>query len=580
DAREEPFAPSQIETLDLSQHPGVAQNLRLWDRKPFQDNATQRQALRPYYDFPNVGTDRYMVNGRMRQVLIAERSLETDLLPDNAQTWVNLKLQYTHGYGAVAALVNSATNEGAPELVLQDAPPRSDVPAFQIKRPEIYFGLATAGSVFVDTDQQEFDYPKGDDNAYTSYHGRAGIDVGSPAMRLVTAVAQEDWNVLLTHYLTKDSRLLLHRQVQQRVQRLAPFLSLDPNAYLVIDDSGRLFWMLDAYTATDRHPYSQPLTLGGEPVNYIRNSVKVTVDAYNGTVHFYVFDEKDPLLAAYRRLFPELFEPRSKMPADLLRHIRYPKLIFDAQAETYRTFHMRDPQVFYNKEDQWDVAKQIATQEEIRYTRPYYAMLPLPGETKAEFALMLPFTSRNRDNLIAWIAARCDPEHYGQIIFYRLPKEQLIYGPLQVQSRVDQDRNISKDLSLWNQQGSRVVRGSTLVFPVAGTFLYVEPIYIQATQAKMPELKKLVLAIGNRLVYADDLEEAIAELAKAPQEEGGQQPGAAQETAMPAGGTLTRSRLRSLRAHLQRYRELTSQGKLSQAGRELEELERELESRR
>ena len=586
-AREEPFTPRATETLDLAREPDVAHNIRLWDWEPFRDNVTQRQALRPYYAFPEVDTDRYLIDGRMRQVLIAARSLQTDLFPDNAQTWVNLNMQYTHGYGAVAALVNSATEEGAPQMVLKDAPAQSALAAFKISRPELYFGPGAGRAVFVDTNQQEFDYPKGDDNAYNTYRGEAGIPVGAPFMRLVAAVARDDWNVLLTRYLTQGSRLLLYRQIKERVSRLAPFLRLDPDPYLVIDDSGRLFWMLDCYTATDRYPYSQPVEVGDEPLNYIRNSVKVTVDAYNGTVHFYIFDENDPLLAAYRELFPGLFEPRSAMPQDLLRHIRYPELIFSAQAQTYRTFHMQDPQVFYNKEDQWDVAKQVATQEAARYTAPYYAMLPLPGEGKAEFALMLPFTSRNRDNLIAWIAARCDPGHYGEIIFYRLPKEQLIYGPLQVQSRIDQDRDISKDLSLWNQQGSRVVRGSTLVFPVDDTFLYVEPIYIQATQARMPELKKIVLAVGNRLVYADDLDSAIKQLARPPaaQEQAAWESRAAGKTA--EASPIARageapgdsSVLASLRAHLARYRELTAQGKLSEAGRELEAMQQDLKRR-
>ena len=582
-AREEPFTPRATETLDLSRQPDVAENIRLWDWEPFRDNVTQRQALRPYYAFPEVDTDRYLIKGRMRQVLIAARSLHTDLFPDSAQTWVNLNMQYTHGYGAVAALVNSATPEGAPEMVLRDAPPQSVLPAFKINRPELYFGPGAGRAVFVDTNQQEFDYPKGDDNAYTTYRGSAGIPIGSPWLRLAAAIARDDWNVLLTRYLTKDSRLLLHRQIRERVQRLAPFLRLDQDPYLVNDDSGRLFWMLDCYTATDQYPYSQPVGVGEESLNYIRNSVKVTVDAYNGTVHFYVFDEADPILAAYRGLFPGLFDPRSAMPQDLLRHIRYPALIFSAQAQTYRTFHMRDPQVFYNKEDQWEVAKQVVTQEAVRYTDPYYAMLPLPGETKAEFALMLPFTSRNRDNLIAWIAARCDPAHYGEIVFYRLPKEQLIYGPLQVQSRIDQDRDISKDLSLWNQQGSRVVRGSTLVFPVDSTFLYVEPIYIQATQARMPELKKIVLAVGNRLVYADDLDTAIKRLAQPPaaHEQAPLAVEAAEAAPLARAGARPSdsSALTSLRAHLDRYREFTAQGRLAEAGRELEAMQQELKRR-
>ncbi|MDE2492016.1 MAG: UPF0182 family protein [Elusimicrobia bacterium] len=583
DAHEEPYVPRDAETLDLSKDPGVAENLRLWDWSPFSDNITQRQTLRQYYAFPNVDTDRYLVDGRMRQVLISGRGLETGLLPQNAQTWVNLNLQYTHGYGAVAALVNSATAEGAPEMLLKDAPPQSDVPAFQIKRPEIYFGAETDAPVFVDGDQKEFDYPKGDDNAYTTYDGTAGIPIGRPWMRFAAAIARGDWNILLTSYLTKDSKLLLHRQIQERVQRLAPFLTLDSDPYLVIDDSGRMFWMLDAYTSTDLHPYSQPLQVGDQSVNYIRNSVKVTVDAYNGTVRFYVFDEKDPLLAAYRRLFPDLFEPRSAMPPDLERHIRYPEGIFDAQAEIYRTYHMRDPQVFYNKEDQWDIAKQIVTQESTQFMRPYYAMLPLPGDQKAEFALMLPFTSHNRDNMIAWIAARCDPPHYGEIVFYRLPKEELIYGPLQVQSRIDQVPQISQDLSLWNQQGSRVLRGHILVLPVDGTFLYVEPIYIQSTQARMPELKKVILVVGNHIVYADDLPTAIRELARPPASPSetlaaAPLPAESATAPLPPAPKGETAVLRALRAHFAAYRRYTAAGELEQAGRELDAMQAALEA--
>lgn len=330
--------------------------------------------------------------------------------------------------------------------------------------------------------------------------------------------------------------------------------------------------------------------LGDNEINYIRNSVKVTVDAYNGTVHFYVFDDQDPILAAYRRVFPELFEPRSAMPPDLLRHIRYPQMLFGAQAQTYRLYHMQDPQVFYNKEDQWDIARQVSAQEETHPTEPYYTMVQLPGDDAPEFVLLVPFTSHNRDNLIAWVAARCDPDHYGQIIFYRLPKDQLTYGPLQIQSRVDQDRDISKDLSLWNQQGSRVLRGTTLVLPVDETFLYVEPIYIQATQARLPELKKVVLAVGNRLVYADDLDQAVAMLAQpapnpnAPAGMGGMGAAVAGPpaagTATPAAGNLIvpRATLQAIEEHLARYRQYSAQGQYAQAGAELQAAEDALQS--
>lgn len=580
--KESTYVPRVTDTLNLNQDPDTTNNIRLWDWKTFQDNITQLQALRPYYSFPDVDVDRYQTDGHVRQVLLAARSLDTSLLPSSAQTWVNLHLQYTHGYGAVAALVNSATPEGQPELVLQDAPAVSTLPRFHITQPGIYFGENTTQPVFVDTNQPEFDYPKGDDNAYSSYAGNSGISMGSLAMRMAVAIQQNDTNVLVSSYFTRNTRLLLHRQIVERVQRLAPFLTLDPDPYLVIGDHGRLFWMLDAYTMSDRHPYSEPVTIGDQEFNYIRNSVKITVDAYNGTVHLYVFDEHDPILAAYRRVFPHLFLPRSQMPAGLERHIRYPEMIFQAQAETYRLYHMQDPQVFYNKEDQWDIARQVVSQEQTTPTQPYYVMLQLPGQNQAEFVLMLPFTSHNRDNLISWMAARCDPGHYGQLIFYRLPKEQLIYGPLQIESRVDQDRNISKDLSLWNQQGSRVIRGTTMVLPVGGTFLYVEPIYIQATQARLPELKKVVLAVGNRLVYSDDLPGAIAALAQAPAGTAGI--AASTTAAAPAGApsptaaapgvvTLSRQAVTDLQQHLERYRQLTAQGKFADAGRELEAME-------
>lgn len=577
-SHEEAFSPRPTDTLDLSQFPDTADNIRLWDEAPFQDDSNQLQALRPYYAFPQVDVDRYSIQGQMRQVLIAARALDTSLLPQTAQSWVNLSLQYTHGYGAVAALVNSATPEGQPELLLKDAPPTGPDPGFQISRPGLYFGEDTSRPVYVDTRQDEFDYPKGDDNAYTNYQGSAGIVLASPWLRLAAAIQQNDANVLLTRYFTPATRLLLHRQIVDRVQTLAPFLTLDPDPYLVIDGHGHLFWILDAYTSSDLHPYSQPVTLGDDEVNYIRNSVKITVDAYNGTVRMYVFDPNDPILAAYRAVFPHLFLPRAQMPADLEAHIRYPQALFAAQAETYRLYHMQDPQVFYNKEDQWDIARQVVTQEESQPTTPYYLMLRLPGDPQAEFVLLVPFTSHNRDNLIAWVAARCDPAHYGQLIFYRLPKEQLIYGPLQIESRVDQDRDISKDLSLWNQQGSRVIRATTLVLPVDGTFLYVEPIYIQAPQAKLPELKKVVLAVGNRLVYSDDLASGIATLAQPP---GGAAAAAATvtpsppqganpTTAAPPTGAVPRAVLEQIQQHLARYRALTAQGQYAQAGAELQ----------
>ncbi|HZT72656.1 MAG TPA: UPF0182 family protein [Terriglobales bacterium] len=592
-SHEEPFTPRAASTLDLSQYANTADNIRIWDWQQFHDNITQLQALRPYYTFPDTDFDRYPIGGQVRQTMISARELDTGLLPPQAQTWVNLNFQYTHGYGAVAALVNAANEEGQPELFLKDAPPTSSLPEFQLKQPRIYFGEQTDRPVFVDTLQQEFDYPKGDENTYTTYAGSAGISVGSFLWRFAAAVDRNDWNILLTQYLTSGSRLLLHRQIVARVQRLAPFLMLDSDPYLVVNRQGDLYWMLDAYTQSDLHPFSEPVDLGDRELNYIRNSVKITINAYNGAVRFYVFDPQDPVLAAYRHVFPELFRPRSAMPADLLQHIRYPETIFNIQAQIYRVYHMQDPRVFYNKEDKWDIAKQIVSQEQTSPTNPYYVMLQLPGEQKAEFVLMLPFTPSNRDNLIAWIAARCDPAHYGQIIFYRLPKDQLVYGPLQIESRVDQNRDISKDLSLWNQQGSRVIRANTLVLPVDGTFLYVEPIYIQATQAHLPELKKLVLAIGDRLIYSDTLPQAIAALAQPAAGESANAGGAAApapgaaptaapttaNAALPAtpADRVPAAVLRAIQGHMERYRQLTAQGQLAAAGRELQAIDEELQ---
>ncbi len=579
------YRPIKADALDLSQYPGTADNIRLWDWRPFHDNITQLQTLRPYYTFPDVDFDRYLIHGRKREVMISARSLDTNLLPDQAQTWVNLRLEYTHGYGAVAALVNAAHANGQPRYFLKDAPTVSSLPYFQLKRPQIYFGEQNNHAVFVNTKQPEFDYPKGEDNAYNSFNAATGIPIGGMGMRWVAAIARNDYNILLTHYFRPGSKLLFDRQITRRVHRLAPFLMLDPDPYLVVNGHGGLTWILDAYTYSDLHPYSEPVDLGSREINYIRNSVKVTVNAYTGRVHFYIFDAQDPIIAAYRRVFPHLFLPRSAMPKTLLAHIRYPETLFEIQAQIYRIYHMTDPEVFYNKEDKWDIAKQVVGQEETRTTDPYYVMLQLPGESQAEFVLMLPFTPNHRDNLTAWLAARCSPNHYGELIAYRLPKDQLTYGPLQIESQVDQNRRISRDLSLWNQQGSRVIRGNTLVLPVGGTFLYVEPIYLEATQAHLPQLKKLIFAVGDRIVYADNLAEAEAELAQPPS---GGNASATSFTAGAAAATTTASSpappvsgvssavLQRIQHHMEQYRTLTAQGHLAAAGKQLDQVEQEI----
>ena len=474
----------------------------------------------PYYTFPETDVDRYFINGRIKQVLLSPRELDvTQLSAEASQSWINPHFIYTHGIGAVVAEVNKITPDGLPVLLIENAPPEIKSPGFQLTRPEIYFGERTQDPVFVHTAREEFDYPSGDQNKYTTYQGTGGFPVGSLLLKAAAAISQGEASIIFTGYLTGQSRMMIYRNVQARLQHVAGFLLWDQDPYLVITDDGRLVWMVDGYTTSLSHPYAQTLPVAGldEGANYIRNAVKATVDAYTGKISLFVFDPSDPIIQAYERLFPKLFRPASEMPADLRRHARYPEAIFRTQAEAYRTFHMRDPQVFYNKEDIWEIARNLFGQSgQPEPVKPTYVVATLPGEKEPEFLLILPFTPRGKDNLIGWMAARCDGDQLGSLIFYQLPKQQLMYGPMQIESRIDQDQNISKDLTLWNQQGSRVLRGSIIALPVTGGFLYVESIYIQATEARMPQLKKVVLAMGDRLIYRDTFDEALADLTGAP----------------------------------------------------------------
>jgi uncharacterized membrane protein (UPF0182 family) len=480
----------------------------------FYATITQIQALRPYYAFPETDVDRYFINGRIKQVLLSPRELDVNQLSAEAsQSWINPHFIYTHGIGAVVAEVNKITPDGLPVLLIENAPPEIKSPGFQLTRPEIYFGEKTQDPVFVHTAREEFDYPSGDEN--TTYQGTGGFPVGSPLLKAAAAISEGEASIVFTGYLTGQSRMMIYRNVQARLKHLAGFLHWDQDPYLVITDDGRLVWMVDGYTTSLSHPYSQALPVTGldEGANYIRNSVKATVDAYTGKMALFVFDPSDPIIQAYERLFPRLFQAASEMPADLRRHARYPEAIFRTQAEAYRTFHMRDPQVFYNKEDLWEIARNVYGQSgQPEPVKPTYVVATLPGEKEPEFLLILPFTPRGKDNLIGWMAARCDGDQLGSLIFYQLPKQQLMYGPMQIESRIDQDQNISKDLTLWNQQGSHVLRGNIIALPATGGFLYVESIYIQATEARMPQLKKVVLAMDDRLIYRDTFDEVLAEL--------------------------------------------------------------------
>lgn len=582
--RESEFPASLTARIDIARHRPLIDNVRLWDWRAFHDTTTQIQALRPYYAFPDTDVDRYTINGQLRQVLLSPRELDIRQLPDARKGWINPHFIYTHGYGMVMAEANRITADGLPLFFVQDAPPKITDPNLKLVRPEIYFGEITHEPVFVSTGQKEFSYPSGNDSVFTRYQGTGGIPMGSLLTRVAATVHNMDGNILLTQLFTPDSRMLIRRKVLERLEEVAGFLQWESDPYLVLTDKGRLVWTVDAYTVSDAHPYSAYLRLGsGKRVNYMRNAVKATVDAYDGDVHLYVFDTADPIIAAYRGLFPKLFQDAATMPEDLRRHARYPEAYFRVQAEIYRTFHMRDPQAFYNKEDLWDIARNIYGQESTpQQLTPTYVVATLPGEEEAEFLLVLPFTPRSKDNMIGLMVARCDGKNLGEVRFLQLSKQALIFGPMQIEARINQDQNISKDLSLWNQQGSQVLRGQMLVLPVDNSFLYVEPIYIQAKEARMPQLKKVVVAVGNDLIYRDTYQEAIAELtgmqppAPAAAAGGGPTPTA---TAPPETMQTSDSRIEEMRTRMQRYRELTSQGKWSDAGRELEAIEKILQRR-
>ena len=571
-------------TIDTTRHKALLDNVRLWDYQVFHDTITQRQALRTYYVFHDSDVDRYMIDGQYRQVLLAPRELDINNLPDARNNWINPAFIYTHGYGMVLAEVSKMTADGLPVLTIRDAPPKIDSQSLKLTRPEIYYGEVTHEPVFVNTAEAEFNYPSGEKYETSRYEGKGGFPIDSFLMRLAAATSEAEPNILLTNYFTDNSRMMIHRKVRDRVQELAPFLQWDQDPYMVITDAGRLVWIIDGYTTSDAHPYSRAVDVDDMGnINYIRNAVKATIDAYDGETHLYVFAPDDPIIGAYRNLFPDLFLPSAAMPADLRRHARYPETMFSVQAEIYRTYHMLDPQSFYNKEDVWELAQHSGQDNSAAPVTPTYIMATLPGEEKPEFLLMLPFTPRSKNNLISLMAARCDGAHLGETVVLLLSKQQLIPGPMNIAALINQDQNISKDLTLWNQQGSHVVRGQILILPVGNTFLYVDPIYIQATQGSMPQLKKIVLAVGSRLIYADSYDEALAQLSNGAQQliqQAAAAPAAVGGAAAPAGAPVASStadqRLSRVREHLRRYRDLAAQGKWADAGKELEAIEAEV----
>ena len=512
-----PFPAEQDLTFQsLKDNSGIIDNIRLWDWQPLMDTYAQLQEIRTYYRFLDVDVDRYNLGDFYQQVTLAARELDPLLLSANAQTWVNLHLLFTHGNGAVMSSVTQKSAEGLPIFYLKDIPPIA-TGGPPITEPRIYFGQGSPGYVIVKTSTPEFDYPKGKDNAYARYDGADGIPIGGIGWRALFAWQMDDLNILLSDYITSESRILLHRNIKDRVGTIAPFLQLDRDPYVVIS-AGRLYWMQDAYTTSAWFPYAKPEPDGGD-LNYIRNSVKVVIDAYNGTVDFYVTDPADPIVATYRRIFPSLFRPLDAMPPDLQKHIRYPEDLFNIQALQYRAYHMDAPEVFYNREDLWQFPRESTAPDDMNAggeTRmaPYYIMMRLPGEPQTEFFLMLPMTPSKRENMIAWLAARCDLPEYGKLIVYEFPKEKLVYGPFQIEALINQNTEISQQISLWNQMGSRVIRGTLLVVPIGNSILYVSPLYLRAQSGQLPELKRVIAAYGDRVVMEETLPAALAALFK------------------------------------------------------------------
>ncbi len=530
---------SQTETHELSgsasltaesirQNATTIKNIRLWDQEPLLDTLGQIQEIRTYYQFHSVDNDRYRINGDYRQTLLSPRELLSSNLPN--RTWINEHLTFTHGYGVSLSPVNQVTPEGLPVLLIKDIPPQSNVDLV-VTRPEIYFGELANDHVFVNTGTKEFDYPEGEKNVYKNYEGKGGFEVGSFFRKLVLAARFKTLKIIFSQDINSDSRVLMYRNITDRVEKVAPFLRLDNDPYLVISE-GRLIWLYDAYTVSDYFPYSPKIPRFG---NYVRNSVKISIDAYDGSMNFYIADPADPIIRTYSNIFPDLFKDLSQMPEDLRSHIRYPVDLFRIQTFIYAVYHMKRPQVFYNKEDQWEIPEIDG-----QIMQPYYTIMKLPGEDHEEYILMLPYTPTGKSNLSAWMVARSDGEQYGKLDVYTFPKQKLVFGPNQIVARINQDAEISRQISLWDQRGSSVIQGTLLVIPVEESLLYVRPLYLKADAGKIPELKRVIVSYEDSIAMERTLDEALEKiftgLAREPGEEPAPQVAGAQAPVLSASG--------------------------------------------
>jgi len=506
--RRELTAEKPLTLRDVQANQATIKNVRLWDREPLLQTYGQLQSIRTYYDFVSVDDDRYMIDGELRQVLLAPRELNTAAIPN--RSFVNEHLTYTHGMGVALGPSNQVTVEGLPVLLIKDLPPSSSIPTVQVKRPQIYFGELSNDFILAPTEQTEFDYPSGEGDAavYSTYDGGAGVPIGSLWRRLLFAFRFGSLNILLTDLVTDQTRILFHRDVLDRARLALPFLTFDQDPFMIVTSDGRLVWMLDAYTATSRYPYSQPLANG---TNYMRNSVKVLIDAYTGATHAYLADPDDPMIRTLGRIYPGLLRPMDSMPVDVRAHVRYPGALFAAQSALYATFHMTNPETFYHREDQWQVPATPGRNAAIESFMRHIVMR-LPGERAPEFILMRPFTPRQKDNLAAWMVARNDGAHYGKLVVYTFPRQSLVFGPAQIVNRINQDTEVAQQISLWDQRGSEVIRGELLVLPIEESLIYVQPLYLRAQGGRIPELKRVVVAHESRVAMAETLEAGLARL--------------------------------------------------------------------
>jgi uncharacterized membrane protein (UPF0182 family) len=487
-----------------SEHRDTIENIRLWDWRSLGQTYGQLQEIRAYYDFHDIDLDRYQVGDRTRQMALSARELSVELLPAQAKTWVSEHLVYTHGYGLAMSPTNEVSKDGLPKFIISDIPPKSSHPGFTVMRPEIYFGEKTNDYVIVNTAAKEFDYPEGDSNAYAVYEGTGGIKLSSLIRRVAFALRFGSSKLLFSADIGSGSRVLFDRNIRDRVRKIAPFLRYDEDPYLVLVE-GRLFWIWDAYTISDLYPYSQPVQEG---FNYVRNSVKVVIDAYNGDVTFYLYDPSDPIAQTQSKIFESLFKPFDDMPDALKAHVRYPADLFEIQARVLCLYHMTAPDTFYNRGDNWEFPVEVYGQERVEVS-PYYVFMKTPGEEEAEYLLILPFVPSGKDNMIGWLMARCDVPRLGELVLYTFPKDRLVYGPMQIESRIDQNPEISQALTLWSQRGSKVVRGNLLVIPIERSLLYVEPLYLLAERSELPELRRVLVAFGDSVAMEDTLEEAL-----------------------------------------------------------------------